>query len=161
MSSSTVTGTASKSLEIVRAMVRAIEKRAIEKRTIEKRAIEKTQVMHSPVIRKCFPRRTSFSGQTVRSRLCFSVGALGGCSNQSCVHAHTLDEFQPPTCRHGNSCQLVSDDSNHFTNKDDENPCRFIHPSETIISFLLRNNQAYNLYPTNQGRVLSSYLRQE
>ena len=128
----------SKRSKIIQAMVKAIEQRSLG--TVSPHPA--ISIHHTPELRSFFPRRTSFSEQTVRSRLCFSISALGGCPNQpSCIHAHSLDEFQPPTCRHGNSCNHITRDGHEIFNKDDENPCRFIHPSETLLSFIFRTTK--------------------
>ena len=62
-------------------------------------------------------------------RICTAIREGRECSTLGCMDAHTLEEYMPPSCRHGDECR------SRLTQ------CTHMHPSETLDEYYKRTGR--------------------
>jgi hypothetical protein len=57
-----------------------------------------------------------------------------------CNYSHSFKELEPQQCSFGEKCGRVKINNNIVKNVDPNNPCAYLHGSETIKNYLIRHN---------------------
>jgi Putative zinc finger protein len=71
--------------------------------------------------------------------ICKAISAGEKCPyGKRCKFAHNAKELKTKNCSHGDNCHRIKNKKGIVCNVDSKNPCIFIHPCESVASFLDR-----------------------
>jgi hypothetical protein len=67
--------------------------------------------------------------------------------SDKCNYAHSSKELEPQQCSFGEKCGRVKINNNIVKNVDSNNPCAYLHGSETVKNYLIRHkmNEGFQL----------------
>lgn len=67
--------------------------------------------------------------------------------SDKCNYAHSSEELEPQQCSFGEKCGRVKINNNIVKNVDSNNPCAYLHGSETVKNYLIRHkmNEEFQL----------------